>query len=179
MKVGFIAVEKFDSSHGEAWTRFIEWSKLENLCEVVSLDHLLCPNVINEFNDDDYEHILQDNHHYNLFDNLQWLIDRTRDFIDKQILAVKYEPESKCECDFIGEGFIFIGYDLIEDLSGISALVNCGGLDKAFTKSDINKFGLINEYDKARKIQKVLDEEYPEASHADCDLWAIWRRSDD
>ena len=73
------------------------------------------------------------------------------------------------------QDFSFYGYDLIEEGSGVSALNNCGGFEKAFANKYVSEVGLIEDYHLARDIQNRLLEFYPEEIHADCDLWAIWR----
>jgi len=52
--------------------------------------------------------------------------------------------------------FKFMGYDLIEEFTRISALTNCGGFPKAFLNNDLNKSGLIKSYEQAILIQKSL-----------------------
>ena len=48
----FIATEAFNRENGEAWEKFIEWSGLTQLDEVVSLDGMLCPTLLPEIHDD-------------------------------------------------------------------------------------------------------------------------------
>ncbi|WP_069997859.1 hypothetical protein [Cellulosilyticum sp. I15G10I2] len=66
--------------------------------------------------------------------------------------------------------FEFCGYDLIEDFSGISAILNCGGFDKAFLSSDLSFRGLVTSFERAREVQEKLLIEYPDESHADCEI---------
>lgn len=73
------------------------------------------------------------------------------------------------------ERFRFYGYDLLEDSTRISTLTNCGGFDNAFSPEDISEYGLIQEFDKAKQIQLLLVDEYPDEEHADCTIWAIRR----
>lgn len=91
------------------------------------------------------------------------------------LLAILREPEEDCRGIDHPEGFKFYGYDLIEDDTRISALTNCGGFDKAFSASDLSRYGLIEEFRKARDVQLRLLENYPDEAHADCTLWAIWK----
>lgn len=71
-------------------------------------------------------------------------------------------------------GFEFCGFDLTD--GSTSALTNCqGGFDKAFTYKDLNKFGIVSDYFKARSIQKKLFDEYDE-DHTDCVLFALFRK---
>lgn len=75
------------------------------------------------------------------------------------------------------EGFTFCGFE-IADESEISALTNCGfGYDRAFTKDDLNRWGLIDGYQKARTVLEKMYEEYGDAPDAkDWMLFAVWRR---
>jgi len=94
---------------------------------------------------------------------------------DVQILRVCYIASEVASVAETIDGFDFCGYDLIDRFE-ISALTNCGGFDNAFTHKDLNAFGLIPNYQSARKIQLDLESKYPDEEHADCLLFAIWRR---
>jgi len=72
-------------------------------------------------------------------------------------------------------GFAFCGFDLA-DAFEISALTNCGGFDETFTYKDLNAFGLLPDVASARKIQTALTANNPNEEHADCLLFAIWRK---
>jgi hypothetical protein len=48
MQPWFIATEAFTPRDGEAWTKYVSWSGLAHLDEVVSLDPMLCPTVLPE-----------------------------------------------------------------------------------------------------------------------------------
>jgi hypothetical protein len=71
--------------------------------------------------------------------------------------------------------FAFRGFDLVELQTGISALVNCGGLDRAFAPTELSDCGLLADHARALAVQKRLRAEYPDEPHADCDLWAVWQ----
>ncbi|WP_069997860.1 hypothetical protein [Cellulosilyticum sp. I15G10I2] len=90
--IGFMAVEKFDSSYGDTWTIFVEWSKLYQLRELVSIDCVLCPQVFKPESDDDFENLVPNEMQYSIYKNLEWLILRTGHIAEKQILAVLYKP---------------------------------------------------------------------------------------
>lgn len=71
-------------------------------------------------------------------------------------------------------GFEFCGFDLSD--GSTSALTNCqGGFEKAFSYKDLNEFGIVSDYYKAKFIQKKLFDEYEE-EHTDCVLFAIFRK---
>jgi hypothetical protein len=48
MQTLFVANRPFDPSVGEGWDRYVAWSGLPQLSEVVSLDTMLCPTVPEE-----------------------------------------------------------------------------------------------------------------------------------
>jgi hypothetical protein len=67
------------------------------------------------------------------------------------------------DCDFE-----FCGYDLIE--AGASAIYDCD-----FEIDNINEFGLIATLDGAIAIDRQLRAEFPDESHAHCDIYGVWR----
>lgn len=94
-----------------------------------------------------------------------------------QILAVIIRPEIEVN-DSLERNicFEFCGYDLVELSCCISAITNCGaGFGKAIVYERLNQYGLISSYKEAVFTQIRLNEEYPEESHADCELIEIWR----
>lgn len=171
MNIGFVALETFIPTN-----KYLEWSKLFQVEEVVSLDSALCPRIIKELDEGDREY--QQEHwgtYTDIINNLEWILNKTRNIEDKQILAVVKEPESDCSIAIHPELFQFCGYDLVEDATRISALTNCGGFDKAFSAGDISRYGLIEAFERAKEIQLRLQAYYPDEEHANCTLWAIWK----
>ncbi len=78
--------------------------------------------------------------------------------------------------EFKDDKFCFCGYD-IADINQISVLTNCiGGFSRAFSYSDLNIYGIVQEFSLAKKIQRKLIDEYPDEEHAYCAIYAIWRR---
>ncbi len=73
------------------------------------------------------------------------------------------------------DDYQFMGYDLLDQQFGNSALTNCGGFDETFLPADLNKYGLVDDYFKAYDIRKRLLENNPEVSHAKTNVIAIWR----
>lgn len=75
------------------------------------------------------------------------------------------------------EGFTFCGFEIADEWE-TSALTACGfAYDRAFTKDDLNRWGLIDGYQKARTVLEKMYEEYgsdPDAK--DWMLFAVWRR---
>ena len=171
----FIAVEKFGPYSGQAWQEFIDWSGLTHLTEVVSLDILLCAPVVDELVSEDWNYNVQEDYLTEYFHDLDYLLERVGSLDGISILAVLLNPETDALQLFADDRFEFQGYDLIELMTGVSALTNCGGFDQAFANEDLSPVGLLATYDDARRVQTLLKTHYPDEPHADCDLWAIWR----
>ena len=151
----FIATERFDTAGGEKWEKYCEWAKIPGLTEVVSLDCMLC------------SHIVTDHH-------LDYVKQKTQDVCRKNILGVYRNPETHIAAP-PAKDFRFVGHDLIEELTQISALTNCGGFPDVFQNGELNSFGLIEAFDRACEIKRQLLERHPEEPHADCELYAVWR----
>jgi len=71
--------------------------------------------------------------------------------------------------------FRFLGYDLVDRESSISALTNCGGFPDAFANSELSNAGLLTDLRRAVEVQRTLRALHPEERHADCHVWAIFR----
>ncbi len=174
MPVLYSAVKRFDPASGEAWQQFIEWSCLTQLREVVSLDGILCPTVFQELTAADWQHNVQEDFQTRLFPDLDYVVRRVAGNDRVSVLALMQNPTDTAVCSFSDPRFAFRGFDLIKLQTGISALVNCGGFDKAFAPADLSDCGLLTDQARALSVQNLLRAEYPDEPHADCDLWAIW-----
>ncbi|URZ08615.1 hypothetical protein [Clostridium felsineum] len=147
--------------------------------EIISLDCDLCPSIVKDRDiESKYRCFQQYGFYYDILNNLNVLLKNVDNREEKQILAVVRKPKYDCSNVLLDKRFKFYGYDLIEDSTRISALTNCGRFDKAFSSNDISEFGLIKEYKKAKEIQSLLLENYPDEEHVDCVLWVIWRMED-
>lgn len=178
MPVMYTAVERFDPSCGERWRKYIEWSALTQLREVVSLDGMLCPSVLGDLSDEDWEHNVHEHSLIGLFLDIDYLLKKLGGEADVNVLALMRDPTAAEVASFSDPRFVFLGFDLVETQTGISALVNCGGFDRAFAPADLSALGLIPDYAKALGVQDRLRAEYPDEPHANCERWAIWRMAD-
>ena len=96
----------------------------------------------------------------------------------QQIVAVVFRPEV-CPDPFERlerDGFMFCGYDLVEDGTSISAITNCGGEFTSIPYDKLTEFGLLPTYKDAVLAQLALVEEAPEEHHAYCMIYEIWRK---
>ena len=71
--------------------------------------------------------------------------------------------------------FSFLGYDLIEEMTQVSALTNCGGFPDLFANTELNQYGLIPSFPRASEIRSRLRTHHPDEPHANCEMYAIWR----
>jgi hypothetical protein len=171
----FIATKRFDPSDREKWRSYCEWAKIPGLEEIVSLDGMLCEPLITEFEDADWSHMVNENFRLGYFYHLDYLKGRVRDVVRRNILGLYRNPETPIESAPAPESFIFIGHDLIEEQTGISALTNCGGFPDVFSNEGLRPFGLIKKFDRASEVKQLLAKRHPKEPHAQCELYAIWR----
>lgn len=174
----YIATDKFGPSDSVGWKGYIEWSGLTQLNELVTLDSMLCPRSPNEMKDSYWPHVVNENFMLDFFVDLDFLLSELADTRDLNILGVIRRPSE--DVSFLAwPGFTFLGYDLMDHDVGNSALTNCGGFPEAFANSELSSVGLIPDFGRAVEVQRTLRSKYyPPEHHADCDLWAIFRRPD-
>src|SRR5262249_44795405 len=84
----FIATEPFTPTDGEKWDKYIEWSGLNQLDEVVSLDGLLCPPVLRYIEDEYWPHIVNENFMLHFFTDFDFLSSRVAEIEPKNVLCV-------------------------------------------------------------------------------------------
>ena len=95
----------------------------------------------------------------------------------EQILAVIMRPGREPNYELSQKpGFVFCGYDLVEEFSSISAITNCGGSFESIYYDRLTEYGLIATYKEAVLTQLALAEEAPNDAHADCEIVEIWRK---
>lgn len=169
----FIATEIFDRSDA-GWEKYIKWSGLEQLDEVVSLDGSLCPTVLPTLKTEYWNYIVNEDFMLNFFTDLDYLRNETANIHRKNLLCVFRNPAGHPDSE-VPEGFEFIGYDLVDKDTGTSALTNCDGFSKAFSNAELSEKGLFRTYERCQEVQKALPEQYPGEHHADCHRWAIFR----
>ncbi len=95
----------------------------------------------------------------------------------QQMLAVIFRPGIEIDALLEREGaFTFCGYDLVEEMAYISSITNCGArFERAIPYQRLNQVGLFASYKEAVLAQLALYEEYPEETHAYCEIVEIWR----
>ena len=176
--VVYTAAKRFDPETRPDWAKFVAWSCLNQLREVVSLDALLCPNFFDELTAEDWDHNVHADLKTHLFRNADYVATRVAGQA-VNVLALIEEPSLGDVASFHDPRFEFCGFDLVEEDGGISALTNCGGFDRAFAPGELSACGLLAEHAKAAAVRQLLKAEYPDDPHARCCMWAIWRMKPD
>lgn len=175
----FVAREPFGPDSGGRWQSYLAWSGLTQLDELVSLDLSLCPDAVGAPDEAYWDHrpgteLVLSGY---LVVNLPFLLTRLPNDLTANVLGLFLEQEARpmsetCELDFK-----FLGYDLVEDNTGTSALTNCGGFPDAFENAELTAKGLLATWRRAQEVQRDLRRHYPEEPHAHCSIWGIHRAS--
>ena len=174
MQFLYIAKERFGPPNGTEWTKYVEWSGLTQLTEVVTLDGMLGPAALEETKDNYWPHIVNEDWMLDFFVDLDFLLSELADTSAWNILGVIRRPQADVGSVDWG-GFTFLGYDLLDQEAATSALTNCGGFPDVFANSELSHLGLIPNFDRAAEIQDMLRRMHPEERHANCDMWAVSR----
>ena len=174
----FIATEKFGPESGERWESFIQWAKLRQLEEVVSLDQMLCPTVLPEIKAHYWPHIVNQDFMLHFFTDLDFLMQEVSHVRDKNLLCVFRNPDAPVPAASAPKSFEFLGYDLVDVHGDVSALTNCGGFPEAFSNDELSVKGLLTSHSRALEVQRTLQQAYPKESHANCHVWAIFRATE-
>jgi hypothetical protein len=168
---------KFDKSNADAWITYINWARLSQLTELVSVDQGLNEVLVegDRNSEDFWNHtVLNGCYETGFFTSVDFVLNNMQPNDTFNLLAVSINPNVNCELIEI-QDYDFLGYDLLDQYCDTSALTNCGGFDEVFLPSDLNHFGLIDKYEKAIDINKGLLKNYPDEEHADTNIIAIWR----
>jgi hypothetical protein len=176
MQILFVAKRPFDASVGEGWNRYVAWSGLSQLHEVVSLDTMLCPTVPEELTASDWDYNVHADYQVFFFRSLDYLLKRVTAEGRLNILAVLQNPTAVDLRGVTLPGFAFAGFDLVDVCGDVSALTNCGGFEGVFVNPELSELGLLNNLSRAQEVQAELRAQYPEEPPAECDVWAIWRQ---
>lgn len=175
MQSVFVAKRRFDPSAGESWRRYLAWSGLSQLREVVSLDEILCPTLPEELTAADWDHNVHADFQTSYFRSLEYLRARVAGAAGLNILAVLRNPSAGDLESAQLPSFSFLGCDLVDVSGDVSALTNCGGFDEVVAKAEISDLGLLRDLGRAYEVQRGLRTKYPDEPHAECHVWAIWR----
>ena len=170
----FTATEPFTPADGDKWRKYIEWSGLTQLTELITLDGMLCPPILSEIRDDYWPHIVNEDCRLNYFVDLEFLKSETAGVERKNLLCVIQNPDKEADRAPM-DGFEFVGYDLLDLDNSVSALCNCGGFPDVFSNEELSENGLLKDFSRAAEIRTLLRSTHPEEFHANCNLWVVYR----
>lgn len=179
MKFLYTVRGKYDKDNFDnfPWDKYKDWSRMHQLDELVSLDGMLNELFVepNYDDEDDWNYIHTfENYQTGFFTSLEYVFKRLIKKENFNLLTVVVEPTQKCETIALID-YEFIGYDLLDQDFAISALTNCGGFDETFLPSEMNRKGLIDNYEIAYSIKEKLLNNNPDEHHADTNVIAVWR----
>jgi hypothetical protein len=172
----YIALERFDAERGEEWGRYVAWSGLTQVQELVSLDTMLCPSVVGELIDTDWPHIVSESFMLDYFTDLDFLVERAGDLTGKNLLCVFRNPEAAPSFPRSQMRFELLGYELVDVTGAASPTTNCGGFPDIFSTAELNRYGLFDSIERAREVQAALYGKYQGRDHTWTHLWAVGRR---
>ena len=169
----FIATQRF-TSEDEAWGKYIHFSGLTQLREVVTLDGVLCTILLPETKAEYWPYVVTDDFLVAFFTDFDFLMKQVAHMENTNVLCVFRNPSEKPIAPKVAQ-FEFLGYDLVDIPCGVSALTNCGGFPDAFANNELTQHGLLPELDRANEVRSSLRLLHPEEHHAQCDVWALFR----
>jgi hypothetical protein len=171
----YIATGTFTSRSGEAWEKYIAWSGLTQLDEVVSLDPILCPTLLPGIPTEYWPHIVNEDFMLNFFTDLEFLLAQVSGIAERNLLCVHRNPPNPPPPCTGPVNFEFLGYDLVDVHASASSLTNCGGFPDVFDNAELSSKGLLTSHARALQVQSELRARHPEEHHANCHVWAISR----
>ncbi|EMB16311.1 hypothetical protein RE6C_02955 [Rhodopirellula europaea 6C] len=156
----------------DRWNGYRRFSGFDDITELVTLDSMMCPDVITDLCDDDWQHNIHEDFRTGLFRDADYLLHRQPlDPSLHQLIATCERPDGS---ESIPHGFAFCGYDIMDSYFGNSTLTNCGPIPEAFTPRDVNRYGLVEKLDAALKIRDTMRRLQPDDPHlGECDVWLL------
>jgi hypothetical protein len=176
--IAYACLERFDAGD-KGWLNYLQWLGRNDLASVVAVDGMLCPPLVRAESEADWQFTAREDFLGNyLFSDLDFLLGRAALFPRSMIVAAIREPSVADVSGFSRPDFEFVGFDVSDRDCCVSALLNCGGFPDVFSLDELSPTsGLILSHERAFEIRDRLHQLYPEEAHADCFVWALWRRS--
>ena len=120
----YTARERFTPANTDSWGEYVAWIGFVHIEELVTLDHMLCPEIIDELTDADWPHSVQADFRTTWFHDLDYLRQRCPWQIGRdQIIAMIEQPIAENPPP---SGFTACGFDILDGYDSISVLTNCG-----------------------------------------------------
>lgn len=174
----FTVRERLTPDMTDRWNVYRNFSGFHDIAELVTLDSMMCPDVITDLCDDDWQHNVHEDFRTGLFRDADYLLGRQPlDPSMHQLIAAYEHPDGS---ESTPAGFSSCGYDIMDSYFGNSTLTNCGPIPDAFTPRDVNRYGLISELPAALKIRDTMRKLQPDDPHlGECDVWLVAQRIPD
>jgi hypothetical protein len=171
------AHQRFGPWCGERWADYIQWSGFQHIRELVSTDHMLCPAVLDELIDADWDYNIHADFKTYFFHDVEYLKRRiTFDPARHNILSLIERPSSPTVAD---HNFEFCGYDILDSFDSVSVLTNCGAFPDVFDASEVNQYGLLDDFSRSLEIAAQLRKAEPDDPHCgNCRVWSLCRYID-
>ncbi|MHB8860935.1 MAG: hypothetical protein ACYC6N_00920 [Pirellulaceae bacterium] len=162
----------------EGWEEYLAFSGFKHITELVTLDSIMCPDIITDLVDEDWSHNLQEDCRITFFRDSEYLMDRQPlDPSRHQLLAILECPDRSKS---VPPGFTRCGFDIMDSYLGNSTLTNCGPIPEAIDPSAVNTFGLLSDGETAIEVRDKMRRQRPVDPHlGDCEVWLIARRLPD
>jgi hypothetical protein len=170
----YLASSRFGPAAREQWQKYVNWYGYKNLYEVVTLDEMLCPNLVERLTEEDWKYNVQSDYRTYFFRDFDYLVNRiSYDPSKTQILLLTEMPTKPLEAT---NGFEICGYDVVDVYCSTSVITNCGGFSTIFTEADLNQYGIVADFQNALRIAEVLRRTYAFDQHCcNCVVWGIQR----
>lgn len=170
--------DRFTSEMESSFEDYCRFSGFMQLTELVTLDSLMCRNLIVELCDEDWKHNIHEGFRTDWFHSADYLLNRQPlDRSRHQVIAAAEAPVGELDCP---PGFERCGYDIMDDCLGKSTLTNCGPIPEAFSPSMVNQLGLLDDGDVAFEVRDKMRTLEPDDGHlGKCEVWLVARRLPD
>jgi hypothetical protein len=170
--------ERLTSAMKESFDSCKLFSGFAHITELVTLDSMMCPDIITELTAEDWDHNVHDDCRINLFRDAEYSLTRQPlDASRHQLIAALENPNA---IDPVPTGFVLCGHDIMDSYFGNSTLTNRGPITEAFSPSDVNQYGLIDDRDQAFSIRDTMRKLQPDDPHLGaCEVWLLARRLPD
>jgi hypothetical protein len=182
MRALYVAADRFDRT-SDGWEDYAKWRGLPQLVEVVSIEN---PSIVRatHLNAEEWACVAADlgvGPNYFCFTDLACLQNclARNGLAAPMLLCIFKNPDRAPDRSELPLGFELLGYDLVEDRTGVSSVSNCKGFLAASPHSEISECCLVRDFAAAREMQEQMPRLFPGDPHANCSVWAIARWTGD
>lgn len=156
------------------WNSYLKFSGFHHITEMVTLDSILCPDLIGALVAEDWSYNVHEDNKTSLFRDPEYLLRRAPiEPARRQVLAILERPDGS---EMVPSGVERCGYDIMDSYFGNSTLTNCGRMPEVFDPAIVNQWGLLFEFGMAIAIRDRMRRLQPDDPHLGaCDVWFVGR----